>query len=222
MSANFGRAHGLPKIHKSFSFLPTFRSIIDTTNTPYYNVGKLLSTLLTFNEFSLSDSFEAVSCIQNIPQHLFHQGYQFVSFDIVSLFSNVPLSRTVDIILNRIYNENLINNTLKKRTLKKLILDCCSKTTFSFNNQLYEQTEGVSMGSSLGPVLANIILTEFERVVVSDLTNYGTIKFYMWYVDDTLLLKPFDITRVLSEFNKFDNLQFTVDTFPDGVIQFQI
>ena len=62
------------------------------------------------------------------------------------------------------------------------------------------------MGASLGPVLANIILTEFERVVVSDLINNGTIKFYKRSVDDTLLLlKPSDITTVLSEFNKFDN-----------------
>ena len=127
MSANFGRAHGLPKIHKSFSVLATSRAIIDTTKTPYYNVGKFFSTLLnplTLNEFSLSDSFEAVSCIQSIPQNLFHQGYQVVSFDIISLYTNVPLSRNVDIILKRIYNENLINNTLQKRTLNKLILDC--------------------------------------------------------------------------------------------------
>ena len=42
------------------------------------------------------------------------------------------------------------------------------------------------------------------------------------YVDDTLLLiKPNDIPTVLSKFNAFDkNLQFTVDTFADGVIHF--
>jgi hypothetical protein len=41
----------------------------------------------------------------------------------------------------------LIVPTLQKRTLKKLILDCCNKTAFV-------QKDGVSMGSSLGPVLA--------------------------------------------------------------------
>ena len=34
------------------------------------------------------------------------------------------------------------------------------------NNKLFEQTDGVSMGGSLGPVLANIIMTEFEQTVV--------------------------------------------------------
>ena len=77
------------------------------------------------------------------------------------------------------------------------------------------------MGSSLAPVLANIILTEFERVIVSDLINDGVIKFYK-HVDDTLvLIKPSDISSVLAKFNSFDcNLNFTVYTFPDGLIHF--
>ena len=66
---------------------------------------------------------------------------------------------------------------MKKRTLKKLILDCCSKTTFSFDEKIYVQKDGVSMGSSLGPVLANIIVTEFERIIVSELIADGTIEF---------------------------------------------
>ena len=52
-------------------------------------------------------------------------------------------------ILNRIYDQNLIETKLKRRTLKNLISDTCKKTTFSFNNQLYKQCDGVSVGSSL-------------------------------------------------------------------------
>ena len=94
MTAHFGRAHGLPKTHKKFDTLPKFRPIVDTTNTPHYNVGKFLSSLLnplTLNDHSLSDSFDAVTNINNIPKHLFQEGYQFVSSDVESLFTNVPL-----------------------------------------------------------------------------------------------------------------------------------
>ena len=75
------------------------------------------------------------------------------------------------------------------------------------------------MGSSLGPVLANIIMTELEKLVVRKLIDDGTIKFYIRYVDDTLLLvKNEDVQRVLSHFNKFDkNLKFTVDEFESKV-----
>ena len=44
------------------------------------------------------------------------------------------------------------------------------------------------MGSSLGSVLANVIMMEFERLVVDKLIKDGLIKFYIRYVDDTLVL----------------------------------
>ena len=49
---------------------------------------------------------------------------------------------------------------------KKLIKDSCTKTAYSFDGQIYKQIDGVSMGLSLGLVLANVIMTEFERLVV--------------------------------------------------------
>ena len=153
---------------------------------------------------------------------LFVEGYQFVSFDVESLFTNLPLSRTINIILDRIYNENLFSTTLTKCTLKKLVLNCCSETAFSFDNQLYEQTDGVSMGLSLGSFLSNIILIEFKCVIISDLINSSTIQFYKRYTNDTLvLIKPSDIPLVIPKFNVFlTNLKFMVDTFSDGVIHF--
>ena len=44
------------------------------------------------------------------------------------------------------------------------------------------------MGSPLGPVLRNIIMTELEKIIVKDLVNKSLIKVYMRYVDDTLRL----------------------------------
>ena len=168
-ASSFGRAHGMPKIHKTYTDIPLFRSIdVDTTTTPHYNVGKFLSSLLnplTINAYHLTDSFEAVSAIKAIPQNLFEEGFRFVSFDIESLFTNVPLKRTLSLVLKRVFTDGLIDTTLSKRTLKKLLLDACTKTVFSFDNTLYEQIDGVSMGSCLAPVLANIILTEFENLL---------------------------------------------------------
>ena len=90
--------------------------------------------------------------------------YTFVSFDVESLFANVPLKKTIEIILNRVYNEKKIS--LSKRLLKKLLLDVCTKTAFSFNKKLHEQIDGASMGSPLGLLMVNVIMTELERVVV--------------------------------------------------------
>ena len=122
--------------------------------------------------------------------------------------------------MDRVYNNHELQTKLNKRTLKKLILDSCQKTTFSFNSVLYEQIEGVSMGASLGPVLANIILTELEKVVVRPLVDSGVLKFYIRYVDDTLVLvKREDLQHVLHQLNSF-NLKLTVDEFPNGNVLF--
>ena len=219
------RAHGLPKIHKDFDNLPPFRPIIDTTGTAYQPLAKYLARLLnplTMNSYTLKDSFDAASRIQNIPEHLFRDGYRFVSFDVKSLFTNVPLKKTINIILDRIYNKNLINTSLKKRTLKKLILDCCTKTPFSINGQLFKQTDGVAMGSPLGPTLANIIMTVFEDEFVRKLIDSNVIKFYARYVDDTLVVaKPSDFTLILETFNTFHpQIQFTLEEFPDNNVYF--
>ena len=53
------------------------------------------------------------------------------------------------------------------------------------------------MGSSLGPVFANIIMTELENVIVRNLLADGTVAFYARYVDHTLLLiRPEDVQKI--------------------------
>ena len=100
------QAHGLPKTHKTFEHLPKFRPIIDTTNTPYYGISKFLSETLnplTENQYVAKDSFLAANKIREIPKELFDHGYQFVSFDVESLFTWEPLCKTINIILDQIY-----------------------------------------------------------------------------------------------------------------------
>ena len=78
------------------------------------------------------------------------------------------------------------------------------------------------MDGSLGPVLANISMTECEKVIVDKLIEDGITKFYVRYVDDTLLvIKRRDISCVLNKFNSFDDyFKFTVETFENCVPHF--
>ena len=70
---------------------------------------------------------------------------------------------------------------------------------------MYKQTDGVSLGGSLGPVLANIMMTECEKVMVNQLIENNIVKRYIKYVDGTLLIlviKNIDIVL-----NKVQQLQ---------------
>ena len=52
------------------------------------------------------------------------------------------------------------------------------------------------MGSSIRPVMANIIITKLENKVIKPPMNDGTKNVYCRYVDNTLLVvKPQDISR---------------------------
>ena len=224
--AKIARAHGLPKVHKAFDDIPPFRPIIDTIGTTHSSAGKYLSEVLyplIQNQLSIKDSFDAGNRINSIlPEVTNSNDLVFVSLDVVSLFTNVPLKKTVNIILKRVYNNKEISTTLSKRSLKKLILGTYQKIAFSLNNKIYEQIDGVSIEGSLGPVLPNIIMTEFERVVVEDLIKTGIVKLYARYVDDTLLvIKRKGIDFIQQKFISFDkSLKLTIDTFEHCVARF--
>ena len=86
------------------------------------------------------------------------------------------------------YENKVIHTTLRKHTLKKLIIDSCTKTAFTLNSKIYKQIDGVLMGSPLDPVFANIIMTKLEKIIVKDLVDKFLIEVHMSYDDDTLLL----------------------------------
>ena len=73
----------------------------------------------------------------------------FVSFDVESLFTNIPPQRSVNVILKRIYDDKLIHTDIEKNTMRKLTKDTCKRTAFRFYNTIYEQIDSVSMESPL-------------------------------------------------------------------------
>ena len=140
----------------------------------------------------------------------------------LTLFTNVQLAKTIDVILKRVSSQNSVTTNLTKGTMKKLLNDACSKTAFTFNDKIYKKIDGVSMGSPLGPLLANIFMTELEKDIIQKLIDKKFIKFYIRYVDDTLLLgKDEDIDPILKELNSYNkNIKFTVDRFINEEVHF--
>ena len=99
-------------------------------------------------------------------------GYQMVSFDVKLLFANIPLDRTVDIILQRILDNQEIQTTMTKKEPKELLILFTKNVHFTFSGKAFVQTDGLAMGSPLRPVLADIFLVEFENTLVPNLTEY--------------------------------------------------
>ena len=55
--------------------------------------------------------------------------------------------------------------------MKELLYLCTKNVHFSFDNNIYIHNDGVAMGLTLGPILANIFMVELERSVIPSLAN---------------------------------------------------
>ena len=78
-----------------------------------------------------------------------------VSFDVSSLFTNIPLNETIDINLDGLFSEmnvlSLYDCSFYKAHFKKLLEFAIKNNNFIFKNQLCEQVDGVAMGPPIGP-----------------------------------------------------------------------
>ena len=59
-----------------------------------------------------------------------------------------------------------------KSEMKKLLTLYIKNLHFSFNNEIYIQTDDAVMGSPLGPVIANIFMIELENTLVLMLKDH--------------------------------------------------
>ena len=108
-----------------------------------------------------------------------------VSFDVKSLFINIPLSFTLNLILESIYVDNTTEwNGLNKSRLLKLLSWSTKNTTFQFNNKFYKQLDGVAMGFPIGPLLADVMINYVIDKAIERTPLDHEPKFFCRYVDD--------------------------------------
>ena len=84
------------------------------------------------------------------------------SFDICSLFTNVPLAETIEICTKTLYDGHLPTPVIPKHVFIELMKTATTSVEFSFNNIMYRQIDGVGMSSPLGPALENIFVGYYE------------------------------------------------------------
>ena len=64
-----------------------------------------------------------------------------VSFEVKSLFSNVPLEKAIKITLEIIYERKKISTSLSKKEMKQLLTLCTIIVHFTYNNTAYQQND---------------------------------------------------------------------------------
>jgi len=137
-------------------------------------------------------------------------GDLMVSFDVVSLFTKFRVEESLTL-LSQHFNDDIL-------ALYKHVI---TSTYFCLDGQFYEQTEGVSMGSPLSPVIANFYMENFEMRAIKKATHKPAC--WYRYVKDIFVICPHGkekLTDFLNHLNGIhNNIQFTME-LEDGHLPF--
>ena len=136
-----------------------------------------------------------------------------VSFDVTSLFTNIPLKETIKLAVDLI-KTSYPNLKISSADLTKLFKFATCETHFLFNGKFYDQIDGVAMGSPLAPVLANLFMGRNEKLWIENFQ--GTpLSYYRRYVDDTFSVfsNSLEATEFFNYINtRHPNIKFTMET----------
>ena len=163
----------------------SLRPLVSSVNTFNYQLATNLCNLLQAHlpdAFAISDSFSFVEVLYTVD----FSGKFIVYFDMVSLFTNIPLEESIELVVPNITERNPFLK-LSRTDLTKLFSVATSQTNFLFNGKIYDQIYGVAMGSPLAPVLANLFLGYHENIWFNKYQG-PSVHFYRRYVDDTFCL----------------------------------
>jgi hypothetical protein len=203
------RLYGLPKIHKEGVPL---RLIVNCISSPTYALAKYLmglpSPLVGQSDHHTRNS-EAF--VQKLHDIWLNKADILVSFDVVSLFTKVPLDDTLQLFSGRFQRQTV-----------DLIKHVLTSTYFLYNGSFYKQKDGVAMGSPLAPVIANFYMEHFEKQAISSVVKKPTS--WYRYVDDMFVLWSHgkdELERLLKHLNSIhQNIAFTMEVDQQGTLPF--
>ena len=213
-SSSLSVFYGLPKAHKTGY---PIRPIISTIGSYQYQLFKYFAKAIRDArpqaKSCIKDFFEFVNKINEIVLDK-QKTYIMCSFDVESLYTNVPAEEAIETTLNYIYKPTkLANVPFDKEQMRILLYLSIKDAPFRSQNKIYKQIDGVAMGNPLTPILVDLWMQKIEE----KLNRLSANKPTMWlrYVDDVFCIFTIRKEKILqfqTRINRWHpNLQFTVE-----------
>ncbi|XP_072022566.1 uncharacterized protein [Amphiura filiformis] len=218
------RLYCTTKIHKVGN---PVRPIVDYTGSIAYQTSKALAEILApmvgKTEHHVVNSRQLAEDLAGV---IIEEGDIFNSHDVVSLFTNTPITKTLSIIKNRLSDDK----TLKNRTnlsiddIMELLEFVLTTTYFSFRGNIFKQKFGAAMGSPCSAIIANIFMEWLETEAIATAPMECKPKMWRRYVDDVLeVIKKGTTQQLTDHLNTVDptnNIKFTHEEEENNQIPF--
>jgi predicted GIY-YIG superfamily endonuclease len=145
-----------------------------------------------------------------------------VSFDVSSLFTNVPVDESVEIILEKLKLDTSLHDrtNLKPESIVELLDMCLKNTYFSYKYEFYVQKHGAAMGPPVSPIVANLYMEFFEELALGNAPMRPRI--WKGYVDDTFcVIERGKESHFLEHLNSIrPTIKFTQELENGGTLSF--
>lgn len=211
------KIYGLIKTHKPE--MP-MRPIVSCIDSPYYKMskyfGNIVSQIIGRNRYHVKDSFHFHDAVkhQTVPE-----GFGFASFDIISMYTNIPIDLALEVV-EKNWNKLSKLTKLPKKEFMYGIEICLKSTFFKYNDEFYEQIEGLAMGAPLSACIANLVAEYVQGKVLPKCKR--EVSFFKRFFDDCfLIVRLSKVNEILNLFNSFHpSLKFTCELEEDNSINF--
>jgi len=160
--------------------------------------------------------------LSTISHERIQENEVMVSFDVESLFTNMPIEMAVKAALCKLENDlGLADRTnLTPTQIADLLNFVLRSTYFQYNGSIQEQKDGAAMGSPVSVVIGNLYMEEFEERAIAT----ATFKPKIWkgYVDDTFtIVGKVHLDGFLQHLNSQQpTIRFTMEIEKDNTIPF--
>ena len=196
------------KLHKTNN---PIRPVINNRTAPAYKLTKHLTKIpqqqiSLNNQYNTNSSANLANTLKDIPVQ---DNHKMITFDIKDLYVNIPIDETINIIKTKLQQNNNRQVTYQIIAMIKTVLQ---QNYFAFQQTIYQPREGISMGSPISGIIAEIFLQNYEDNHIKQNLDTKSILYYTRYVDIFII---YDETKtnpqtINTQINKIhNNMKFT-------------